>query len=261
MSRLMTIRHRWARATTWSDAVNCRTSHQISKTVFLISLTLFFVSYFYSDDLPAPPSLTRQIYSPPVQGDTEAKDFIKEIFGQKYFITPRAKYELTGLVVSLNDLDEAWFNIDYDDDPYNMKDICVIWGGNLVSGDYRKVEFWSGLWTCYFRFNDDVSFNPHELSNNHLLPGDMAVAARIEGVEVGDQMRLRGFLVDYELNGMMRATSLTRNDTGNHACEVVYVTDFEVFKRANVAWRVVRDTTKWLMLFAVLATAVSYFLY
>lgn len=261
MSRLMTIRHRWARATTWSDAVNFRTLHQISKIVFLILLTLFFVSYFYSDDLPAPPSFKRQIHSPPVQEDTEAKAFTKEIFGQKYLITPRAKYELRGLVVALNDLDETWFNIDYDDDPYNMKDICVIWGGNLVSGDYLKVEFWSGLWTCYFRFHDDVNFNPHELSNNHLLPGDMAVAARIKDVEVGDQMRLRGFLVDYELGGMTRATSLTRNDTDNHACEVVYVTDFKMLKRANVAWRIVRDTSRWLMLFAALATAVSYFLY
>lgn len=233
----------------------------ISCLVFLFSLILFVLSWFCSDDLPGPESLVRQIHSPPVQEEGASPEFAKEIFGKKYLIKPRARYELSGLVVTLNNLDEAWFNIYYEDDPYNMKDICVIWGGNLVSGDYQKVEFSSGIWTCYFRFDDDVKFNPHELSNNHLLPADLLVAAKIKSVEVGDQIRLRGTLVDYELGGMTRATSLTRNDTGNHACEVVYVTEFDVLKRANTAWRLTRDLSQWLVLLAALATVVSYFLY
>ena len=35
----------------------------------------------------------------------------------------------------------------------------------------------------------------------------------------------------------MRGTSTTRNDTGGGACETVYVTQFEIIRRANAGWR------------------------
>ena len=34
-------------------------------------------------------------------------------------------------------------------------------------------------------------------------------------------------------NGFFRGTSTTREDTGNGACETVYLTEFEVVKKAN----------------------------
>jgi hypothetical protein len=38
---------------------------------------------------------------------------------------------------------------------------------------------------------------------------------------------------------VVRGTSTTRKDTGGQACETVYVTEFEVLKRANPGWRTV----------------------
>ena len=57
----------------------------------------------------------------------------------------------------------------------------------------------------------------------------------------GDQVRLRGWLAKYGHKGsqVVRGTSTTRKDTGGQACETVYVTEFEVLKRANAGWRAV----------------------
>ena len=35
----------------------------------------------------------------------------------------------------------------------------------------------------------------------------------------------------------VRGTSTTRDDTGNGACETIYVTGFEIIGRANAGWR------------------------
>ena len=35
-----------------------------------------------------------------------------------------------------------------------------------------------------------------------------------------------------------RGSSTVRNDRGNGACEVVYITEFEILREANAAWRV-----------------------
>ena len=34
-----------------------------------------------------------------------------------------------------------------------------------------------------------------------------------------------------------RGSSTVRDDRGNGACEVVYVTEFEILREANAAWR------------------------
>lgn len=225
-------------------------------------LLCIFASY-RADNLPEPEKIMRQLHKPPQQLEISEAPFSQKILQKDYVITPRASYEFSGLVVSLSALDQEWFNIYYKDDPYNARDFCVIWGGNVVQGEYSRVEFWSSLWTCYFRHGEDVVFNPHELSNNHLLPADPLIADKLKAVEVGDQIRLHGFLVDYEMPkiGSMRRTSQTRTDTGEGACEVVYVTQFEFLRQANVVWRMLRDTTKWLTLIAFVATIVTYFLY
>jgi hypothetical protein len=109
------------------------------------------------------------------------------------------------------------------------------------------VTFWSGEFTCSYRWSGAVTpaFNPEKASNNHLIPADPVTAARIGAIHVGDQIRMTGLLVDYTVTKdggeiFTRRTSLTRGDTGNGACEILYVTDLAVVVagdhlRANAA--------------------------
>ncbi len=64
------------------------------------------------------------------------------------------------------------------------------------------------------------------------------MARQIRAIRIGDQIRMRGLLVDYTVSSdgsevFTRRTSLTRTDTGNGACEILYVTDVHVLRPGN----------------------------
>jgi hypothetical protein len=156
-----------------------------------------------------------------------------------YTLTPRATYDIAGLVVSQHRGD-ALFNLYHKVDPGNIKDVCVVWGEDITNGSYRKVRYRSEEFTCYYSWSGTLSppFKPEKASNNHLIPADEAIAERIRAIHVGDQIRMRGLLVDYTVarDGreiLTRRTSLTRADTGNGACEILYVTDLAVILPGN----------------------------
>ena len=56
--------------------------------------------------------------------------------------------------------------------------------------------------------------------------------------EKGDQIYLKGYLATYsQPGGGLRGTSISRTDTGNGACETIYVEEFEFLKKSNRFWR------------------------
>jgi hypothetical protein len=170
----------------------------------------------------------------PVQGASDRPPFTTTIKSYTYTLTPRATYAIAGLVVSQHRGD-ALLNLYHQADPGNIRDVCVVWGEDVTNGSYRKVTFWSGEFTCSYRWSGALTpaFNPEKASNNHLIPADPVTAARIGAIHVGDQIRMTGLLVDYTVTKdgqeiFTRRTSLTRGDTGNGACEILYVTDLAV---------------------------------
>lgn len=61
-------------------------------------------------------------------------------------------------------------------------------------------------------------------SNMHLIPADEAVERRLLRIAAGQRVRLAGWLVDVEgEDGFVWRTSLSREDSGDGACEIVYV--------------------------------------
>jgi hypothetical protein len=175
----------------------------------------------------------------PRQEPSDRPAFTAPIKGYTYALVPRATYEIAGLVVSQHRGD-ALFNLDHEADPGNIRDVCVVWGESITNGSYRKVKFLSGEFTCSFSWSGDLTpaFKPETASNNHLLPADPSIARQIGAIHVGDQIRMTGLLVDYTvIQGgreiFTRRTSLTRGDTGNGACEILYVTGLSVVARGD----------------------------
>jgi hypothetical protein len=75
-----------------------------------------------------------------------------------------------------------------------------------------------------------------------MVTDDPAIARALRKVRIGDQIRVQGYLVDYTTlkNGVpagTRVTSTVRTDTGNGACEVLYVESLELLGSAGRAWR------------------------
>jgi hypothetical protein len=88
----------------------------------------------------------------------------------------------------------------------------------------------------------------NELSNNHLLADDPLVKEAMMRARPGDHVRIKGMLARYRnpANGFDRGTSTSRDDTGNGACETIYVTDFEVVSPANGGVRRLHAAAKWI---------------
>jgi hypothetical protein len=124
----------------------------------------------------------------------------------------------------------------------NVADLCVVWSDTAFSPTLRKISFWNGIFTCNFSTRDATAwanFRPSEVSNNHLLSADDALRGRVAQVRIGDQIHLRGLLASYGSGSGKRGTSTTRDDSGDGACETIFLEQFEVLEPAHGAWRAV----------------------
>lgn len=214
---------------------------------FLLSLLLWVLAVWRDDRLPPVRAILPPLYAEPLQAaDGVPPPFAVTVKKLNYVVRPLFRYEIAGLVVSQHRSDSfldtshrRWRDF------LNIKDLCLVWGRNIASGVYRETRFWNRDFTCMCRFSDEATarrFSVRHLANNHLLCADPALSRRILRVRPGDQVRLAGFLAEYgqPANGFTRGTSTVRDDTGNGACETIYVTDLQVLRRANPGWRAAR---------------------
>lgn len=145
-------------------------------------------------------------------------------------------------------------------DHLNAADVCVVWGANATSLDLNIFDFWNGQFTCFFRTRDEQAwrrFDPSGLANNHLITEDPYIRDLIDQVEIGDQIRIRGWLANYRQgDGSVRGTSTSREDTGNGACETIYVREFQILAQMDNLWRTIFDCS----LFAAIALALLWLL-
>jgi hypothetical protein len=159
--------------------------------------------------------------------------------GKTFFAEPKALYELAGLIVSHNDVTSITDAYN-DSSEVNFRDLCIVWGQNLRSGIYRSMRFWSEPWTCFAEADQDwETFRQDQLSNTHLLTAKMDLRNAVWKARRGDQVFARGILVDYCPVGeseRMRRSSLVRTDTGNGACEVMFIDEFEILQRGSSPW-------------------------
>jgi hypothetical protein len=219
---------------------------KILRLAFLFSLLLWLLSLLFINRLPGPKDIYEQLYRDPLQTQENIPPPFKVIKNKlTYTVTPLFHYELYGLVVSqhrsdsLLDLSHRRWQ-----DYLNIKDLCVVWGKNISSGVYRKMKFWNRDFTCLCSFPDQETaslFSGSHLSNNHILCADQKISRRILAARPGDQIYFKGYLVSYSqsVNQFSRGTSTVRDDTGNGACETVFVTDFSILQSANRVWQVI----------------------
>ena len=194
--------------------------------------------------LPAPSDLLPELRREPVQEPIQASPFETRVGGVTYTVRPVADYEIWGLVVSNHDSDTWWDWIHKaSNDHLNVVDLCVVFAENVERGGYVGLDYSSGQFVCNVETSSTERwqrFSMRALSNNHLLADRESVASRLRDVRIGDQVRIRGLLAEYTHNAgfaFRRGTSLTRDDTGNGACETIYVQEVEVLRSGGKPWR------------------------
>jgi hypothetical protein len=213
----------------------------------LAALGLWLVASRRAEGLPLPARHLAASLREPRQTATRREPFAVEAEGITYRVEPIHDYEISGLVVSEHVSHSWWRPGGYHErarDFLNVKDICVLWGPNLRPGVYDRIDYESGEYTCYARPRSAAAargFDPTALANNHLISDDPAVRRLLRRIRRGDQVRIRGHLAAYAHRqgprGYRRGTSVRRDDTGNGACETIYVTEAEILRPGNPAWR------------------------
>ena len=217
------------------------------------SFVWLLVSFWNRNDLPGDIDYVPALDNEPKQTRTDERPFDVVFNEVDYRVEPEYEYDITGMVVSYRHHNEDNSRMHaLANDHLNMLDVCVVWGDNPANERLDKISFWNGLFTCNFKTRDQQAwdaFNLNQISNNHLLSNDDFIRRQVKKIRVGDQIRVRGYLAGYtSAGGSRRGTSTTRTDTGNGACETIFVEDFQILREATSFWRISMWTSLALLL-------------
>lgn len=108
-------------------------------------------------------------------------------------------------------------------------DLALGWGRMAREEFYGPLDIsQSGRWYFYRWGSEGPPLPLDEIiassANMHMIPADEAVAEALARVRPGQTVRLRGWLVEARAeDGWTWRSSLSREDSGNGGCEVVYV--------------------------------------
>lgn len=237
-------------------------AYRLGKLLFFSGLLLLLFAIWRKDVLPPPQALRNELLEEPRQIASRRSPFKVSVGKIDYDVRPLYEYDLYGMVVSRHDSSTWWDYIHKEwNDQLNVADLCVVWGNNVRSGTYRDIEFSSGQFVCNFETSSSeayAAFDQAAISNNHLLSADPALARKIRDVRIGDQVRFSGYLAEYSHNyerPFKRGTSTVRTDSGNGACETVFVEEFEILQRGGGPWHAV----KWLGIGLLVAGVIAWF--
>ena len=214
-----------------------------SSVIIVVSFISLLVSFWNRNDLPGDIDYVPALDKEPRQTVTRERAFKLVYNGVQYEVAPEYEYDITGMVVSYRHHHEGNSRMHaLAKDHLNMLDMCVVWGDNPRNERLDRISFWNGIFTCNVKTRDQQAwnaFNMNQLSNNHLLSDDEFIRRQVKKIRVGDQVRVRGYLASYASDGgSVRGTSTTRTDTGNGACETIYVKSFEIVRKATNFWRI-----------------------
>ncbi|MBO5575917.1 MAG: hypothetical protein J5956_06410 [Ruminococcus sp.] len=164
----------------------------------------------------------------------------KKVDGFTVDITYKYEYEIEALVVHTKHYDGSSLA-----DELAPVDLALAWG--TVAEHNEEIDFnWEqrGRW-YYWSVNDASDLAPvggtagvnRQSANNHILPAFSRVKETVLDIKTGDRIKLKGYLVNINAlksNGesFTWVSSTTREDTGDGACEVFYVTQAEIIDRA-----------------------------
>ncbi len=214
---------------------------KVTNIVIAASLIWLVVSFWNRNDLPRNVQLLPALASEPIQKSTRKRPFEAAYNGIKYLVEPEFAYELYGMIVSYRHHEGNSRMHLQASDHLNMLDVCVVWGDNASNPLIHKINFWNGIFTCNVKTRDQEawdSFDMVQLSNNHLISDDDFIRDQVKGINIGDQIRVRGYLASYSNGrGGKRGTSTTRLDTGDGACETLYVEHFDIVQPVASGWR------------------------
>ncbi|GAB6196186.1 hypothetical protein PAGU2595_014940 [Lysobacter xanthus] len=137
-------------------------------------------------------------------------------------LRPLAGFSVDARVLSRQDYDSGR------EADLSPTDLALGWGRMREDAVLDHLDISQGGRWYRYRWSGDPPIPPGEIvrssANMHLIPGDESVARALDSVREGDRVRFDGWLVAAEApDGWTWRSSTSREDTGDGACEVIYV--------------------------------------
>lgn len=141
-------------------------------------------------------------------------------------VTPLANYSLTAVVLSRS-------RYRYDAGAKIAPvDLALGWGPMSIAGVINELRIsQSGRWYEY-SWRNDPPLDPAQIARNsantHCIPANDDVRRQLLAVKRHELVTLTGYLVEVKRSdGYRWRSSLSRDDTGGGACEIVWITALE----------------------------------
>lgn len=149
-----------------------------------------------------------------------------------YFITPLADFQANARVLSRKNY--GWGR----ESDLSPTDFALGWGRMSDETVYNDINIRQNNRYYHWRVKE-FPIPRREIetqsANMHIIPANSSVERAIKRVQKGDIVSFRGKLVRAEsADGWQWTSSLTRTDTGNGACELIYVEEFDILKPEEI---------------------------
>lgn len=168
---------------------------------------------------PLPPRFTDE--NEPLQSPADAR--LPPFRLRDATVTPLAGFSLQARVLS-----HEGYSMDAGAG-FSPVDLALGWGPMSVPGMAEALQVSQG--GRFYRYRWDASGPPlppqviiRSSANMHMVPADANIARALDEIEDEDMVRIHGWLVRIDRDGGWHwQSSLTREDSGAGACELIYV--------------------------------------
>lgn len=224
--------------------------------LFIILINLLFKGYKQNSDLIVNYDLNTDLIPDPVQKNIAPEYFDLKVRGLTLNVKKLAEYDITGKVEAIEEYSTNWLSsilARKGKDPFSYIspiDLALSWGevarsdnsSHFQANPYylNRSRFVYCSVDNYLIQKYGMNYITSHFSNNHIVTVDKNFRNMLSKVKINDIVRIKGYLVyiTYVAKDKSFAawgpSSLTRTDTGAHACEILYVEDMVIMPKNNL---------------------------
>lgn len=170
----------------------------------------------------------------PIQVPVDSPESVPIVFRDgRADLTKVAMYDVSARICGRQKYSRPWQSYVA---PY---DLCLAWGDVGTKDIDAWLSFSQDMRWYHFRLKRDapvsVPYVTDHTANMHLIYANANLKKAVSRLKKNDLVRLRGYLVTlkgtYKLSEIFWNSSLSRVDTGNGACEVMYLESMKIGDR------------------------------